>query len=186
MGDAMFGVSGSVTKSNTSTTGKSQGSEVTSANTRVLDAAQEEELKSLLTQFGLGATQSSGYTREKALADVSGSVKQLFADYSQQIVPKILEQQSGTGGYSGTGTQLLANDAFSRTVAQAATLQTGAIKDYAQLDQGAKTLNLQGVSTVLQGLLGAKKSTIEDSNFNSTTSSKSNGTTTKLSSGFSF
>jgi hypothetical protein len=181
----MIGINGSVTASQTSTSGKASGSESTNTGVRVLDNAQEEELKGLLTQFGLGATGPDKFSRANALRDINGNVKQLFTDYSEQVVPKILEQQQGTGGYSGSGAQLLSNDAFARTVAQAATLQQGAVKDYAAMSDSSRTLNLQGLSTTLQGLLGAKKNTTEDSNFSSNNSSKSTGLSTKVSGGYS-
>lgn len=182
---AGFDFGGSVTKSNTSTSGSSKGSEINQGSTRVLDTAQEEELKNLLTQFGLGATGPDKFTRSQALQDIAGSVKQLFTDMNEQYIPKILEQQQGTGGYSGTGAQLLANDAFSRTVSQAAALQFGAVKDYAGMSNASKTLDLQGFTTALQGLLGAKKITDETSSFNSTNTSKSTGTSAKVGFGWS-
>jgi hypothetical protein len=180
-----FSLGGSVTTSKSSTSGSSQGTESSSGSTRVLDTAQEEELKSLLTQFGLGATGPDKYTRSQALQDISGSVKQLFTDMSEQYIPKILEQQQGTGGYSGTGAQLLANDAFSRTLAQAATLKFGAVKDYAAMSNADKTLDLQGFSAALQGLLGAKKNTSDTSNFSTSNRSSSTGTSAKAGFGFS-
>lgn len=174
---AVFSLGG--TRSSTTTSGKASGAETSTGQTRVLDTATEEELKGLLTQFSLGATGTGKFTREQALLDVGGQVKQLFTDMSEQYIPKIMEQQATGGGYSGSGAQLLANDAFSRTVAQASTLQTGAIKDYETMNQAGRTLDLQGFSTALQGLLGAKKDTSEQSQFASQNSSKSVGKSVK-------
>lgn len=88
------------------------------------DTTEDIELLSrLLRSFNLQDVQAD--SAAEARASAGGAIENLFTQYSEQVLPDILSGQSSAGAYGSTGAQFTANDAFARTVAQAAELELG-------------------------------------------------------------
>lgn len=66
----------------------------------------------------LGVIGDQSYTRDNAIKDSDGFIKQIFADYEKSSLPKIYSNPRASGIFNDTSTQLLANDAFSSSVAK--------------------------------------------------------------------
>lgn len=78
----------------------------------------------------LGQTTSGAYSKDAAFKDSDAIVQQIFNEFQNTALPQIYNAQANSGGYNSTTGQLLANDAFSRTVAQAQAAKLKAASDY--------------------------------------------------------
>lgn len=99
----------------------------TTTNTSPAAAANIEQLLAVLT----GRATSGDYSKDAAFADSDAILAQIFRDFSEGTLPKIYQAASGTGGYNSSTAQLLANDAFARTVAAGQQAKLKAASDYA-------------------------------------------------------
>jgi predicted ribosome quality control (RQC) complex YloA/Tae2 family protein len=169
---AMFGISGSVGFTDSTTTASSSGGEKSRQTTRRLSAQNEDYVNNLLRSFGMASTADVGSARSQAITDTAGAVESLFQQYKDTAIPDILTAQQKTGGYGATTSQLLSNDAYARTVGKAAELQLNTIAQYENNALNRSQQALQGLSTSLQALLQASETTDVASQFN--TKSKSN------------
>lgn len=127
------------------------------------------------------APQNSQYTKDQAIADSQGLVGQIFNQYSKTALPTIFSTQNSSGGYNSTSGQLLANDAFGKATADAASAVQQNIKDYAaisnsntQTAQNQQSLDL----TSLLAALGVAKGATQTSNtdVNTTTNTQTQQT----------
>ena len=84
-------------------------------------------------------SQTGQYSRENAIGDANGVVANIFRQYKNTDLPQIFQAQNTSGGYNGTTTQLLANDAFASANAKAADAVLKNIIDYRRLQQGDYT-----------------------------------------------
>ena len=165
----------------TSTTGTtSSGSSTEKSNIRRLSEADEAFVSNLMKNFSSGGTADLGTARKNALADVKGSVNQLFAEFSNTVLPQIMTQQNKTGGYNSSTSQLLTNDAFARTVAQGASLTMNAVSQYENAALAKSAQALQGFGTSLDALLQASQT----GNVQTDSRSKSRSTTFSAAGGF--
>lgn len=71
-----------------------------------------------------------------ARADAADLVNNLFIEFADEELPKIYQAQNGSGGYNAITAQLLADDAYARTVNKAAALILDNISKYATIRQG--------------------------------------------------
>lgn len=180
-----FGFSGSFTKSKSKSSTTASGSEQTQSSTRRLDAAQQEELKRLLTQFGLSSTtEDVAFSKSAAIRDATDMVNSIFADYREQELPQILGGMSASGAYSATGGQLLSNDAMARTTNKAAQTVLGNIASYAGIANQKRQTSIAGLDTAVNALLASQEDTTMSSQFQTRSQTKSSGSSGKLSGSF--
>lgn len=110
--------------------------------------AQEKGLTGLdqyITNI-LGGT--SLYSKDAAILDAQGAVANLFNQYKNNTLPEIYQAQNLSGGYNGSTSQLLANDAFAATTAKAAALNLDAIQKYRKIQQDDYTILAQLISSI--------------------------------------
>lgn len=89
-----------------------------------------DELGTVLRGTIAGTT---GFSKQDALSDVQGVMRQQATSALQEAMPKIAAQQTQAGAYNSTTKQLLSNDLQARITGQLAQTQLGAIKDYAAI-----------------------------------------------------
>lgn len=176
----MFGASASYSQS--STKSSSSGSEQMNSVTQRLGSDQINYLSGLMQQLGDEFGFDPDYSKDQAIADSQGIVDNIFRQYSETALPNILERQTQTGAYSGTGTQLLMNDAFARTTAQASEAVMSAIMGYADIQNQRRGTASNAMSSILGGLLQAREETTGSSSFRTESQSKTQG----MSAGVSF
>lgn len=127
----MFNITGSAstTGSRESVRGKDVGLTTEMYNRGTFDTTEDLRILSqLLQNFNLDTLQAESSGR--ARVDAQGAINNIFQQYAENYVPEILGAQAASGGYGSTGAQLLANDAFARTSAQAAELELGLAQTY--------------------------------------------------------
>lgn len=90
-----------------------------------------EQLGTVLNARLAGTT---GFSKENAIQDTQGVLRQQATTALQESMPKIASQQTQAGAYNSTTKQLLNNDLQARITGQLAQTQLGAIKDYAAID----------------------------------------------------
>ena len=100
------------------------------------------------------ATRDIEYNKANAIADADGVVTSLFARFKQDVLPTIYQPMCQANGYNATTTQLLANDAYSKTVQDGAKTILDNIKTYSTIRQG--DLQIMGM------LIGAIKDSIDN------------------------
>lgn len=178
----MFGASATYSQSKTDSS--SQGRENSSTSVRRLDGETYQELQKTLRQMQRATEEEDPrYSKQAAIRDSKGIVDSIFADYADTALPQILERQGQSGGYSSTGTQLLANDAYARTTAKASEVIMSAIQGYAATQNQKRQTGIQGLGTVLEGLLAAREDTTNNSSFTSSSKAKTSGFSAKASYG---
>lgn len=181
-----YSISGDSTYSHSKTDSSSQGRESTSSSVRRLDDQTYQELQRTLRRMQAGAEEEDPrYSKQAAINDTKGIVDSIFADYADTALPQILERQGQSGGYSSTGTQLLANDAYSRTTAKASEVVLQAIQGYAATQNEKRQTSIQGLGTVLEGLLAAREDSTSSSTFNTSSRSRTSGWSKKISGSYS-
>ena len=79
-------------------------------------------------------TGQSGFSKQDALTDVQGLMKQQATNMLQEALPKIAGTQNAAGAYNSTTKGLLNNDLQGRIAGQLAATQLQAVKDYAAID----------------------------------------------------
>lgn len=158
------------------TTASSSGTKREESATRRLTAKDEAFVQELMRAFGSKTTADTAGARKNAIKDTKGIVDELFRSYKEQALPEIMSKQQQSGGYGATTTQMLGNDAYARTVNQAAATQLNAISAYEATELNRSQLALQGLSTSLQSLIAAREDTTASGAF----STKSKSTTKSL------
>lgn len=117
-------------KSKSNQGSQSSGSSSSSSSSGIADWAN-----TFLQQTSANANYGNrGYSKQSALADVQGVLRQQATDALQQVMPSIAGQQIQSGMYNTTTKQLMQNDANARITSQLAATQLNAIKDYATID----------------------------------------------------
>lgn len=177
---ALFSFGGSASTSTTNESGSSRantsGSETSKQVTQRLSDSQISDLGNVLKLMQESLTGKSEFTREAAIQDSEGIIKDLFKQYSQSVLPQIISKASQSGAYNSTSAQLLADNAFAETLGKAATVRTNAIAQYSQAADSKKQVATQAVGTILQSLLQARESTDLTTLLNSVTDSTYKGT----------
>lgn len=166
-----FSLGGSRSKSSSKSTSTERGTQTT----KRLNVADQTGLRELIDMFSAELQSEGPFTRDAALTDVAGMVQNLFTKYREQAVPQIMSQQQQTGGFGQSTTQMLANDAFSRTVAEGTGLQLGAVQAYEGMQNARRQTSLGGLGTNLEALLKAFETTDIDTTVTSKTTGKSSG-----------
>lgn len=108
--------------------------------------------------LGKSLNGTSGFTRENALEDVQGLLKQQATDALQTVMPSIARQDRSSGIYGSTTKELLQNDASARITAQLASTLTDTIGKYAAMD----TDRIRGFAAATQA--GTSSSSQSNSN----------------------
>ena len=98
-----------------------------------------------LTRF-----KSIDFTKSAAKSDSQSVYADIFRDYREKDLPEIYSRQCRSGVYNDTSSQLLANDAFSRTVDKAGRVTIDTIKAYADIEVSRSNPVNQGFNTLLQ------------------------------------
>lgn len=91
------------------------------------------ELQKVLNNQLAGTT---GFTKQDAINDVQGTLKQQASDALQSVMPTIARTEKGAGVYNSTTKDLLQNDANARITSQLAATTQDQIAKYAQIEQG--------------------------------------------------
>ena len=113
---------------------------------------------------------TSGFSKDDAVADVQGLLKQQATDALQSVMPNIARNTIATGGYNSTTKELLQNDASARITAQLASTLTDTIGKYAAAD-AARTGAFADATRAATASESGSESTQ-----NSTSDSRSNST----------
>lgn len=121
--------------------------------------------------LGKSLNGTSGFTRENALEDVQGLLKQQATDALQTAMPSIAKQSRSAGVYNATTTDLLQNDANARITAQLASTLTDTIGKYAAMD----TDRIRGFAAATQA--GTSSSSQSNSNSESEYEQSGSGST---------
>ena len=77
---------------------------------------------------------SEDFAKSMAVQDAERRFDEIFREYREEALPEIYSAECRTGIYDSTTAQLLANDAYSRTVKKAAEVVQATIKDYARIE----------------------------------------------------
>ena len=156
-----WNVSGGHSISQTNSSGS--GSQDESATTRRLSVDDEMYMKDLLRSFGAATTPDLKSARQNAIKDSEGAITDIFNQFKDFALPEIMTKQQQSGGYGGSTTQLLANDAGARAVAQGAAVRLNAINQYENTALSRSQQALSGMSTSLQALLSAQETSSKTS-----------------------
>lgn len=114
-----------------------------------------------LAEFNLDSVITDA--NDRAAIDTAGAVSNIFRQYRESTLPEIFNAQSASGVFGSSGAQLLSNDAYARTVNQAAELQLGVASSYINQSLQGRDQLLQQFAQLLQANLSAAGS---ESNFN--------------------
>ncbi len=157
----------------TMTRSTGSGSQQEQSSTRRLGVNDEQYVRQLLRQFGDSTTPDLKKARTNAIADSAGAIDQIMQQYKDVAIPEILTKQQQSGGYGGTTTQMLANDAGSRAVAQGAALRLQAINNYETTELDRSKTALGGLSTSLNALLAAQEQSSKSGTYSTKSASDS-------------
>lgn len=175
------GSSNSTVTTTSEQTGTSSTTGTSTSNTQ--QTSMDQASKLLLDAFtqtlaGKQGTGSTGYTKENAIADVSGTISNVFKQYKEIQLPQIVGQMGLAGAYNSTGASFLANDAFAEATAKAADATLSAIKDYAGIsrenEQAFQSALLNAFSLQAEATKGS--TTTESGTANSTSNIKETST----------
>lgn len=151
---------------NSSSTGSGTSQSVNVSNSNQQSQSSSKAGMTADQVLGTSADMTKGWTKEAALSDVNGAIKNQALTALQGAMPSIAKQTNSAGAYNSTTRDLLTNDATARIVGQLAETQLGAITSYGQLSNQ----NLGAVSGV--------SSATGSSNSSSTGTSSSAGLST--------
>lgn len=98
------------------------------------------------------ASKDIEYSKASAIADADNTVTSLFARFKQDVLPTIYQPMCQANGYNATTTQLLANDAYNKTVQDGAKTILDNIKTYANIRQGDLQVMAQIISSIKNSL----------------------------------
>lgn len=80
--------------------------------------------------------QSAEFSKSTAMSDSDSLMAAIFEEYRESDLPKIYSRDCQAGVYNSTASQLLANDAYSRKVADAAKVRLDTVRNYADIETG--------------------------------------------------
>lgn len=80
--------------------------------------------------------QSAEFSKSTAFSDADLLMTQLFTEHRESDLPKIYNRDCQAGLYNSTSSQLMANDAYARKVAETARLKIDTAKAYADIETG--------------------------------------------------
>ncbi len=166
----MWNASGGWSTATTNSSGS--GNQQESSTTRRLSVDDELYMKNLLRTFSGNTTADLKGARENAIKDSAGAVTDIMNQFKDFALPEIMTKQQQSGGYGGSTTQLLTNDAGARAVAAGATVRLNAINQYENTALARSQQALSGMSTSLQALLAANEQTTKASAFSTKAKSR--------------
>ena len=88
----------------------------------------------LSTVLNRSLTGQSGFSKQDAVADVQGLMRQQAINTMQEALPKIAGSERVAGAYGSTTKAMMNNDLQARIAGQMMATQAQAIKDYAAID----------------------------------------------------
>lgn len=100
----------------------------------VLRLRDDEKLKlTSALDHALNDYIQSEFKKTNAIVDARAARDDAFHTYADEYLPQLYGKLCASGAYNSTAAQLLANDAYARTVVKAQQNELQNIKDYAQL-----------------------------------------------------
>lgn len=84
----------------------------------------------------LARFQSVEFAKSSAFSDADSLMDELFTRYRETDLPQIYSRDCQAGLYNSTSSQLMANDAYTRKVAEAARMKIDTAKAYAEIETG--------------------------------------------------
>lgn len=114
-----------------------------------LNAAQRAEVDAWV-KAALDRFTSKEFAKSQAIADARYLYDDIFREHREKNLPNIWNNQCRSGLYLDTASQLLANDAYSRTVDKAGTATLETIIKYADVEISRSNPVNQGFATRLQ------------------------------------
>lgn len=130
---------------------ETQGVDETIDRLRALDKAKlDGAIDHMLSDF-----LNTQFHKENAIADARAARDNNYHTYADEFIPQLHARACSNGLWNSTALQLLANDAYARTVVKAAEQELQTIKDYARihLDEG------QVVNALFGSLINAYQNT---------------------------
>lgn len=142
------------------------------------------ELERLLADFNLEQT-----IRDSSLlarTQTRGAVDALFRDYRESSLPQIFSGMTGAGAFNDTSSQLLANDAYGRTVSSAAELELGVANTFTNQALSARQQMLEQFTNLLAHNIQTREQTSGSGRRTATESThgKRTGTNVSISGGY--
>ena len=150
-GDGPFGIGELLKGIATAYLKETQGVDETIDRLRALDKAKlDGAIDHMLSDF-----LTTQFHKENAIADARASRDNNYHTYADEFIPQLHARACSNGLWNSTALQLLANDAYARTVVKAAEQELQTIKDYARihLDEG------QVVNALFGSLINAYQNT---------------------------
>lgn len=108
----------------------------TTATTKAGSPEANASLDALMQSL-TGTATGDDFSKEAAGVDSDALVAQIMQAFKEQALPQIYQAQTNSGGYNSTTGQLLANDAFARSVAQGQAAKVKTATDYANVRANA-------------------------------------------------
>ena len=150
-GDGPFGIGELLKGIATAYLKETQGVDETIDRLRALDKAKlDGAIDHMLSDF-----LNTQFHKDDARADARAARDNNYHTYSDEFIPQLHARACSNGLWNSTALQLLANDAYARTVVKAAEQELQTIKDYAKihLDEG------QVVNALFGSLINAYQNT---------------------------
>jgi len=131
---SIFGSKGGKQSSNTTSTGSgfTNSYGISDSSSRTTPGMTKE----MSDVYDAIASGRSVYSKQNAITDVQGVLRQQATDALQTVMPTIARQESSAGAYNSTTKDLLKNDASARITSQLAETQLNAINNYGKMEQG--------------------------------------------------
>lgn len=114
-----------------------------------LTPAQKAQVQQWI-DAGLARFTSDEFKKSIAWDDADQAMDEIFARYQEDDLPQIYSPMCRAGLYNNTTIQLLANEAYARTVRKAAELRIDTGIRYAEVETGRSQPVNQAVSSALQ------------------------------------
>lgn len=92
------------------------------------------------------------YSKDTAIADAAGTVNNLFETFKDESLAQIYQPQCIANGYNSTTMQLLANNAYAKTVSEGAKITLDNIQRYA----GIRVNDLQVMAQLISAIRNSK------------------------------
>ena len=92
------------------------------------------------------------YSKDTAIADAQGTVNNVFEQFKDEALVQVYQPQCIANGYNSTTMQLLANNAYAKTVSEGAKVVLDNIQRYA----GIRVSDLQVMSQLIGAIRNSK------------------------------
>ena len=92
------------------------------------------------------------YSKDTAIADAQGTVNNVFEQFKDEVLVQVYHPQCIANGYNSTTMQLLANNAYAKTVSEGAKVVLDNIQRYA----GIRVSDLQVMSQLIGAIRNSK------------------------------